>query len=150
MGEANLTAAQIISHTQRLEDESAALYRKLAEQAGANAPLFLAAAEESEKLKVNIVRTYQETVSDALETGYSFAGLRLEDFAMEASTAEGAGLKDGVRHAMEMEAKTVAFYEEVAQRSENLLATIPGAFRRAARKREARRKQLEALLPSLK
>ena len=59
-------------------------------------------------------------------------GLRL-------SLAEALGMAIG------LEEKAVAFYEEVAERSQSLLATIPGAFRRVAKRRRRRKAALEAM-----
>jgi hypothetical protein len=48
--------------------------------------------------------------------------------------------------AIDLEEKATAFYQEVAERSQSLLATIPAAFKRVAKKRTVRKHQWEALL----
>jgi hypothetical protein len=45
-----------------------------------------------------------------------------------------------------MEDRACDFYLEVAERSESLLATIPRAFRRVAKKRNKRKARLERML----
>ncbi len=77
MSDQPITAAVIISFVEKLEDGSAALYRELAHRFPQHQPAFEGYASDCAKSKVQVQRTYQETVTDALETGYSFAGLDL-------------------------------------------------------------------------
>ena len=48
--------------------------------------------------------------------------------------------------AIGLEEKANEFYLDVAERSQSLLATIPRAFRRVAKKRNGRRLKLQSLL----
>ncbi len=129
-----LTAAAVISFSERLQEVSARFYQDLA---AAYPPHRAAAADYAtrcERDKTQIVRTYRETVTDALETGYSFAGLTLPAGLLEASVP--AGDWEAARErAAALEEGAAAFYEEVATRSAALLATIPRAFRRVAERR---------------
>ena len=146
MANASLTAAAIISFCEELEDRSSAFYADLAERWAENEETFQTFSKDGGKNKTWVVRTYQETISDALEASYAFEGIDLGDYAAETALAEGAGYADALRTAIALEEKACAFYLDVAQRSESLLATIPGAFKRVAKKRGKRRAKLESLL----
>jgi len=142
----NLTAATIISFSQQLEDDSAALYQELARRFPEQADTFMAAVKQSNKNKVWITRTYQETISDALEACFGFQGISLKDYQVEWALPEGASYSEALQTAIVLEHEAIAFYHDVAERSKSLLATIPGAFKRAAKKRAAGKHELEALL----
>jgi rubrerythrin len=143
----SLTASAIISLSEELEDTASRFYEQLAERWPEHQKAFLAFAKESQKNKLQVVRTYQETISDAYEASYSFQGMDPTAFQVDATLAEGAGLAQALEKAQQMEDTAVAFYQEVAERSESLLATIPMTFKRVARRRAKRQRELEALLP---
>ncbi len=145
MEEQNLTASAIISFSEQLEDRSTAFYEQLAARFAEHKDTFLGFAEGSQKHKVWVTRTYQETISDALEACFCFEGLPLSDYEVEPSLAKNAGYADALAAALELEERAIQFYRDVAQRSESLLATIPGAFRRVAKKRSGRKLKLESL-----
>jgi rubrerythrin len=146
MSDTPLTAAAIISFCQRLEDHSAALYTELAKRFPQRGKLFEEMAEDCKKHKIQIVRTYQETVTDALETNYSFEGLQLPEEAADIVVSGDSDLNAALSAAIALEDRAITFYEEVAVRSESLLATIPRAFNRVARRRQRRKESLAALL----
>jgi rubrerythrin len=146
MSDTPLTASAILSFCQRLEDHSAALYAELATRFPQQRELFEGFAEDCRKHKIQIVRTYQETVTDALETNYSFEGLRLPAEALGVAVGEDSDLNTALSVAIALEEQAIAFYEEVAVRSESLLATIPRAFNRVARRRQRRKESLAAIL----
>jgi rubrerythrin len=145
MTDAPLTASAIVSFTQSLEERSADFYRDLAARFPEQARTFNDYARADEKYETQITRTYQETVTDALETGYSFEGLSLTDYQIALELPEGAELSQAAKVAVELEQTATAFYEEVAERSQALLATIPSAFRRVAKRRRRRIPDLEAM-----
>lgn len=146
MEDINLTASMIISFSERLEDATTAFYQDLAELFAAQADAFAKAAEDAQKHKTWIVRTYQETISDALEACFCFQGMTLQDYQVEPKLPDGAAFTDALRIAIALEDSAVRLYQEAAERSQSLLATIPAAFRRVAKKRTARKKHWEALL----
>jgi len=146
MADTVVTASRVISFAEALESRSEAFYTDLAERFPDARERFLAFAEDCGKNRVSLVRTYRETVSDALETGFSFQGLDLADYEIDTTLDEEATLNGALRQAVEMEAKAVAFHQTVAERSRSLLATIAMAFRRAARSRKRRKQTLESLL----
>ncbi len=135
-----ITAAAIISFTERLQDASVSFYRDL----GAAFPERRGALEEyarrCERDKTQITRTYRETVTDALETNYSFEGLTLPQELLDVS-APGGDWGAAMAQAVAIEEGAAAFYEAVAAQAAALLATIPRAYQRAAARR---REQAEA------
>jgi hypothetical protein len=145
MSEGPLTASAIISFSTDLEARSAGFYRALAERFPAHAGTFAGWAEDCEKSSIQVTRTYQETITDALEAGFSFAGLSLAGYEVDLDLPPGAGLDQALDKAVTLEGQAIAFYQDVAERSDSLLATIPRAFRRVARTRRRRLEKLEAM-----
>jgi len=146
MSESSVTASGVIHFTEELEDAAASFYEKLAARFSGQKDVFDGYGRESRKNKILIVRTYQETISDALEACYCFEGLNLNDYAPAAALPEHAGLADAAKVAIALEEQAVRFYLDVAQRSQALLATIPRAFRKVADVRSRRKGALQSLL----
>jgi len=140
-----MTAATIIRFCTDLEERSAAFYEALAARFSEQGKLFSGMAGDCVKSSTQVTRTYQETVTDALETGYSFASISLADYEVDAELPAEADLPQAVGQALALEETAIAFYEDVAESSESLLATIPRAFRRVAKTRRRRREKLETL-----
>jgi hypothetical protein len=145
MSEQPLTASAIISFSTDLEERSAGFYRELGQRFAAHAATFAGFAEECAKSIVQVSRTYQETVTDALETGYSFSGLSLQDYEADTALPEGIDLGRAVSQALALEKKAEAFYQDAATKSASLLATIPRAFSRAAKVHRRRQEALASL-----
>ena len=145
MSEQRITAAVIISLSERLESDSARFYQDLAERFPEQRRTFEGYVKEASSNSTTIVRTYQETVTDALETNYSFEGMTLPSYESLVALSPDATLAQAAAQAVQLEELAVAFYQDVAERSKALLATIPGAFKRAARKRSARIATLQKL-----
>ena len=148
MEEPNVTASAIISFAEKLEDDSSKFYKQLAEKYMENKELFLSFAEESRKNKVLVIRTYQETITDALEACF-IKGINLNDYIVETTLAEDAKYSTALKMVIELEEKAGKFYLDIADRSESLLATIPRAFRKVAERRNNRKLELKLLLESL-
>lgn len=148
MSETVLTASSIISFIQQLENRSAAFYRNLADRFPQDGDVFLSLAESCEKIKQSVVRTYRETISDALEAGFSFSGLDLAQYEMEDTLEEGVDYPGAVRTAIDVEGTAADFYQDVADRSRSLLATISMAFKGAAKQRRRHQHELQSLLES--
>jgi len=144
------TASAVMSFIERLEDSSSQLYKEMAEKHPENSETFQKFAKECEKTKTLIIRTYQETITDALEACFSFKGLRLGDYQAELVLPLKNNLAADLKMAMKLEEKAVAFYTDVTARSGELLATIPRAFKKAAETRTWRMSELEETLKSLK
>jgi rubrerythrin len=145
MTDQQTTASAIISFSEALEDAASGFYEVLGDRFPTYHAVFSGFAEESRKHRVLLTRTYRETVSDALETGFAFEGLDLRDYRVDTTLAEEISLTEALDRALKMEEKAVSFYLKVADQSRSLLATIPRAFRRVARKRNDRRQALQSL-----
>jgi hypothetical protein len=145
MSEQQITAAAIISYSTDLEARSAAFYQALSERFAGQQATFAGFSKDCAKSSTTVVRTYQETVTDALETGYSFEGIALSDYVIDTDLPQGIALAGAVTKALALEERAIAFYDDVAVASESLLATIPRAFSRVARTRRRRKDKLQAL-----
>lgn len=145
MKDMNVTASAIISFAGKLEDSSSTFYEGLAERWVESKETFLTFAKEGRKNKTLVIRTYQETISDALEACFSFEGLDLRDHEVETALAEDASYAEALGMAIDLEERACAFYLDVAERSESLLATIPRAFKRVVKKRGKRKLELQSL-----
>ncbi len=144
MTEEGLTASAVMHLAEQIEEKSAAFYQQLASRFEKGREEFLGFVEESEKNRAFLVRTYQETVSDALETAFSCKGLDLA--ALEISLPESATLKEAMEMAMSLERRVSDLYFQISEQSQSLLATIPRAFARVARKRAARIEVLQNMI----
>jgi hypothetical protein len=119
---------------------------KLAQRFDGGKEAFLGFARDGQKNKTHLVRTYQETISDALEAGFSFAGLELPDYDFETALAEGTSFTEALEMALEIEEEASKLYSQIAEQAQSLLATIPRAFSRVAKKRRARKETLQSML----
>ncbi len=142
------TCSAIISFAEKLEGNSSKFYEELAEKYTEDKEIFLAFAKESRKNKVLVTRTYQETITDALEA--CFIQINLSNYLAETTLKEGMSYLDALKIAMELEEKASKFYLDIAERSESLLATIPRAFRKVAERRNNRKLKLNLLLDKLR
>lgn len=145
MEDMSVTAAAIIHFAQTLEDQSAKFYEELAALLPAYKDKLLSYGHESRKNKTLVVRTYQETITDALEACYSFEGLRLQDYAVGELSTEGGSPAEALTSAIALEDTSIRFYSEVAGRCASLLGTIPHAFRRVAAARKKRLAELQGM-----
>lgn len=144
MAEGELTASAIMCLAEGIEENSAAFYEQLASRFEKGREEFLGFAEESRKNKTFLVRTYQETVSDALETAFSCKGL---DFAaVDRAWPEGADFEEALEIAIRLEQRVSDLYFQIAEQSQLLLATIPRAFSRVAKKRQARIEVMQRMM----
>ncbi len=142
-----VTCSAIITFADKLEDRSSKFYEDLAEKAAEKKKeIFLAFAKESMKNKVLITRTYQETITDALEA--CFIQINLSDYLAEVTLKKDTNYIGGLKTAIKLEEKASRFYLDAAERSKSLLATIPRAFKKVAERRSSRKAKLESLLES--
>jgi hypothetical protein len=150
MNNLNVTASAIISFTERLEDSSSAFYERLAEKFVENKDVFHTFANTCKKAKTLVIRTYQETVSDVLETGFSFEGLNLGDYAVETNLSDSICYSEALEIAITLEEKACRFYFDIAKLAQSLLATIPRSFTKAGEVRINRKLELQSLLEKMK
>ncbi len=142
VNEGPLTASAVMRFLDEMEERSVAFYRALAGRFAAQSSAFSRCAAACAKNRVQVARTYQETISDALESGYAFEGLDLAPYAEAPDAAALTELGAAVQAALALEERAARCYEAVADCAESLLATIPRALRRAA---EMRRRNGEML-----
>jgi len=145
MSSSTITAAVIISRSEAMQDACAEMYRQLADRFAAQAEDLIAFAERCERNKVQIVRTYQETVSDALETNFAFEGLVLPEPLDTQGALKADDWQTAASEAVAIEETVIAFYDQVAEASESLLATIPSAYRRVIKARQRRIRTMQKL-----
>ncbi len=146
MDNENITTSAIMSFSEKLEEQSVAFYEKLAQKFDEQQETFLRFSKECRKNKIHLVRTYQETISDALEATFSFEALVLPKIDFESLISEEVSFSNAVKGAVAIESQASEFYAQVADQAQSLLATIPRAFKRVAGARRSRSETLLGLL----
>jgi rubrerythrin len=141
-----VTTSTVIDFAERLEEGSSDFYTALAQKCVDNEEQILSFAEESKKNKILILRTYRETITDALEACFCFKGLNLEDFEIVKTLGKDVSCSAALKLAIDNEQRAVQFYSTIADLSKGLLATIPMAFKRVAEKRKNRQLTLRTLV----
>ncbi|MFQ6067404.1 MAG: hypothetical protein ACE5K3_09015 [bacterium] len=139
------TASQVINFAVELEDKSAKFYHDLAQKYKEGKEAFLSLVKDNKKNKLQVQRAYQEVVTDALETGFSFEGLGADDYLIETGVAENENFLGAREKALDIEEKIQNFYLNAAKMSKSFLADVPRAFERIARKRDERKEKLKSL-----
>jgi rubrerythrin len=139
------TASQVINFAVELEDKSAKFYEDLAEKFKQHREIFLSFVKENKKNKLLVQRVYNEVVSDALETGFSFEDLGIDDYLIEINLAEDISLPDVLKKALDIEAKIERFYLNAAKKSKSFLADVPRVFEKIGKKRDERKEKLKSL-----
>mgnify|MGYP001376726755 CR=1 FL=1 len=142
------TASEVIGFAKELEATGAKFYEELAEKRSEGRDILLSLAKENRKNKVLVQRVYNEVVTDALETGFSFEGLNVNEHIFEGIVTEDLPLSDVVHRALDLEEETQKFYLNAAEMSKSLLADIPRVFERMANGRDKRKKKLKSFLES--
>lgn len=139
------TVSEVISFVGELEDTTAKFYEEIAEKYPEGEDIFLSLAKENKKNKLLIQRVYNEVVSDALETGFSFEDLGVDDYLIEINLAEGVSLPNVLKKALDIEEKIQKFYLKAARVSKSFLADVPRVFEKIGKKRDERREKLKSL-----
>lgn len=136
------TASQVINFAVELEDKSAKFYEDLTKKYEEGRETFLSFVKENKKNKLWTQRAYNEVVSDALETGFSFEGFCIDDYLIEVNLHQGG---DILKETLAIEDKIQRFYLDVAERSKSFLADIPREFERIGKKREERKRKIKSI-----
>lgn len=139
------TASAVISFYGRLEDQAGKFYADLAQKYVEDRETFLAFAKESGKHKEIVSRAYQEVITDAIEAGFSFAGLNESDYQVKTELLGAMSYPDALQIALELEEKIHRFCIDASERSRSLLADIPQAFERVAKRKGERKLKLKEL-----
>jgi rubrerythrin len=147
--ETSATASEVISFAEKLEGNSSMFYQELAKKYVEGRDMFLSFAKESIDNKTLVSRTYQETITDAIEACFSFRGLNLNNYSSRTALEKDASYSDALRVAIELEEKACSFWMDATEHSKSLLATIPRVFRKVAERRSNRISKMNAVLESL-
>jgi len=139
------TASEVINFAKEMEEKSAEFYEGLAKVYSQYGDVFLSFVKENNKNKLWVQRVYQEVVSDALETGFSFEGLDTDNYLIEVDLSEDEGLSEVLKKTLEMEEKIQKFYIDAAEKSKSLLADVPRVFERIVKRREKRKLEIRNL-----
>jgi len=140
------TASETVSFARELETESAKFYENLAQKYAQGKEIFLSFAKENNKNIVQTERAYFGVISDALEGCFSFKGIDTDNYSIETTLSEGRSYADALNMAVALEEKIVKFYVDAAEVSKSLMADVPQAFERIAKKRNERILKLKSLL----
>ena len=140
------TAASVIKYVSRLEVESAALYEEWSKLHENLRNSFERFSEQNKKHEQKVKRAYYSVVSDALETGFCFTGLR-SDLTIPKIRQE-ATVLEILETAIGLEKAVRDFYVEAADLSKCLLADVPREMQKVAKARNERIDQLLAMARS--
>lgn len=140
------TASETVSFARELETESAKFYENLAQKYAPGKEIFLSFAKENNKNIVQTERAYFGVISDAIEGCFSFKGIDTDNYSIETTLSEGRSYADALNMAVALEEKIVKFYVDAAEVSKSLMADVPQAFERIAKKRNERILKLKSLL----
>jgi rubrerythrin len=135
-----------MSFSEKLENYTSDFYKKLAEKFHNEKHLFLAFVEESKKNNTILMRTYRETISDALEACFAFETLQIKKYEVKKIDIEKMTYNNALKAAVKLENQASGFYYEIAERSRSLLATISTAFKKIAKKRREREEKIRSLI----
>lgn len=143
------TASAIISAYSRLEDQAVKFYEDLAsnEKYAEDKETFLALAKENKKHKTMVVRAYREVITDALEACFSFdPPLQESNYGVRTELTADMSYSDILKIAMDLEEKIHRFCIDARKSCFGLLADIPQAFERVAKRKTHRKQTLKSLL----
>ena len=138
------TAASVITYITNIEKMSADFYDSALKGNDLIETKFSFYARENRKIEKRIKRVYYGVVSDALETGFSFRGLRGE--IKVPKYAKKATISGIIKVSIEMEQEIHNFYLNASQLSKSLLADVPRVMSSVAKIREKRILELKQLL----
>jgi rubrerythrin len=145
MEEPPLTASAIITFSEKLENKTSDFYQSLIEKFGKDEEIFQSFIKDSKRNKTLLIRTYQETISDALEACFSFEGLKIRNYRIDTKLEDDISLTDSLKKAIDLEEVASKFYYDVAEKSDSLLATIPRVLKKIADRRKKRIQKIKLI-----
>jgi hypothetical protein len=134
------TASSVVNCIVSLEADCASLYSQCAARFADLKPLFEKLAKGNAKFAKRIKKVYYSSVTDALETNFSFEGLEA-DIVIPGKPP--ASAQEALAMLLGVENKIQAFYSNAAEQSQVLLADVPKAMQRVAMERKKRIAELE-------
>jgi rubrerythrin len=139
----SITASAVITFAENLEEQTSKFYEQLAKKYPNQA--FVSYTAESRKNGVFLVRTYRETITDALEACFSFEGIALPSIDIK-EIKQDTTCEEDIKSAIKLEEASASFYREILKCSESLMSTIARSFEKVAKNREKRKQELESIL----
>jgi len=141
------TASAVINYISGFETGSADFYAACAGEHIALAGMFNSLAKQNRKFAGRIKKSYYSSVTDALETNFSFEGLR-GGVVVPAADA-GASAPELVKSCLQLEDDIQAFYGQAADLSKGLLTDVVRVMKRVAKARDNRKSELNLTLSNL-
>ena len=139
------TCSAVISFSKELENESAKFYETLSRKYAKDEAVFLSFVKDNGKNVVQIERTYYGVITDAIEGCFAFK-VNPDEYRFKTELAESASYSDALDRAVEIEEKIIKFYSDAAEQSSSLMADVPRAFVKVAKKRNSRIPELRSLV----
>ena len=138
------TASSVINYVSGFETGSADFYNTCAAIHTDLADFLKPLAKENKKFASRIKKAYYSSVTDALETNFSFEGLQAEVEIPDPHAA--ISEQDLLRLCLDLEESVQQFYEQAADISKDLLADVVRVMKRLAKARTKRKSTLESTL----
>ena len=138
------TASSVINYISKIETESADLYNRCADNYSDYKDLFRSLAKENKQFGQRIKKAYYSSVTDALETNYSYKGLYADIDIPKTEDSKSAA--DQLSACLKMEKHIQSLYNQAADLSKGLLDDVNRVMNRLARSRD---KRIEILNSSL-
>ena len=135
------TASSVINYISTIEKQAAQWYAQHARRHSDLEKLFTAFAAENKKFGKRLQKAYYSGVTDALETNFSFQGLKGKVSIPDA--VESASVDQLLELSLELETQIQSFYLQAADLSRDLLADVPRAMDRVGRARDQRLGELQ-------
>ena len=143
------TSSEVISFAAKLEENSGNFYDELALRGANDREIWKSFSAQNRKNKAAVQRAYYGVISDALEGCIAFAEMDTDNYTINTELPSDLGYAESLRKAIEIEHMITAFYLDAARSAKSLLADVPIAFERIARKRNERQLELKKLLNAL-
>ena len=143
------TSSEVISFAAKLEENSGNFYDELALRGANDREIWNSFSAQNRKNKAAVQRAYYGVISDALEGCFAFAEMDTDNYTINTELPSDLGYAESLRRAIEIEHMITAFYLDAVRSAKSLLADVPMAFERIARKRNERQLELKKLLSAL-
>lgn len=138
------TASSVINYISKFETDSADFYNRSAVNYSDCGDLFKSLAKENKKFGKRIKKAYYNSVTDALETNFSFQGLQAGVEIPETESSQ--SVADQLSVCLKLEKDIQAFYVQAADLSKGLLDDVNRVMQRLAGARDKRRDELSSRL----
>jgi hypothetical protein len=136
------TASSVINYVSGFETGSADFYNACATNHTEMADVYEPLAKENKKFASRIKKAYYSSVTDALETNFSFEGLQANVVIPDAQAADSE--QEMLKSCLELEDSVQQFYNQAADISKELLTDVVRVMTRLAKAREKRKSKLES------